>query len=264
MITVMDAQKKYMEIDLGGFGFGPGAARGFPPAAAASGASAATPPKIEKTGHHETIAGHDCEDWNLVDANNHKALLCMASDVGAFDFGGMEGASFLPDLVKHGLFGASAFPLKLVDYDNAGKEKTHIEVTRIERKTEDDALFAPPAGYAKFEYRESWGDGRVGCAHAACTDSLNRRARPSTKRVPLSCSPISPSPRRMPSASGDAGSDVLVEGSALPRRDATSLPPIAPTARRPCCARSRAAGLSCVVRQHDVRRQAMPGLIAKR
>jgi hypothetical protein len=149
MITVIDAQKKYMEIDLGGFG--PGAAHGFPPAGAASGASAATPPKIEKTGHHETIAGHDCEDWNLVDANNHKALMCMASDVGAFDFGGMEGASFLPDFVKRGLFGDSAFPLKLVDYDSAGKEKTHVEVTHIERKPEDDALFAPPAGYTKLD-----------------------------------------------------------------------------------------------------------------
>jgi Domain of unknown function (DUF4412) len=149
MITLIDAQKKYMEMDLGGFG--PGAAHGFPPAGAASNANAATPPKIEKTGHHETIAGHDCEDWNAVDANGHKALLCMASDVGAFDFGSMGAASFVPDFAKHGILGGDVFPLKLVDYDTAGKEKTHVEVTRIERKAEDDALFAPPAGYTKLD-----------------------------------------------------------------------------------------------------------------
>lgn len=149
MITVLDAQKKYIEMDLGGVG--PGAMHGFPPAAGAGSASAATPPKIEKTGHHETIAGHDCEDWNVVDANGHKALLCMASDVGTFDFGGMGASSFVPDFVKHAIFGGDVFPLKLVDYDSAGKERTHVEVTSIERKPEADALFAPPAGYTKLD-----------------------------------------------------------------------------------------------------------------
>src|ERR1700722_10256477 len=151
MITLLDAQKKYMEIDFGNFN--PSAVRGMPPTSGASGPTAtsnATPPKIDKTGHHETVAGHDCEDWNLVEGSTgHKALMCMASDIGAFDFGSMEGASFLPSFLKGGLFGGAVFPIKLVDFDDAGKEKAHMEATRIERKAEDDANFTPPAGYTK-------------------------------------------------------------------------------------------------------------------
>ena len=56
-----------------------------------------------------------------------------------------------------------------------------------------------------------------------------------------------------------------MEGSALPRRYATSLPPIAPTARRPCCARSSAAvSLSPRRAQHDGSPQGDGGrLVAK-
>jgi hypothetical protein len=149
MITIIDAQKKYVEIDFGGAG--PGAMRGPGPTGAGTNAVPSAPPKIDKTGHHETIAGHDCEDWNL-ESNGRKALVCMASDLGTFDFGSLEGHSFVPDFVKHEIFGsAAAFPLKLVDYDATGKEKTHVEVTHIEHKTEDDSVFEPPAGYTKLD-----------------------------------------------------------------------------------------------------------------
>ncbi len=167
IIMTMDAQKKFIEMDLGSFN--PAAAHGMPmPAAPAAGTAApATPPKIDKTGKHETVAGHDCEDWTITDSNGHKAVVCMASDVGAFDFGGMEAASFVPSFLRGGFFGGPVFPLKAVELDEAGKETSRIEATRIERKSLDDATFAPPPGYTKLDLGNMGGMGTLGAGHMA-------------------------------------------------------------------------------------------------
>jgi hypothetical protein len=152
IVTVMDAQKKYMEMDLGaenpmmGHGMAPGApAMTAPP-------TDSTPPKIEKTGKHETIAGHDCEDWNVTSPkDSHKGMLCMASDLGSFDFNSLGGASFASSFYHPSLFSEPVIPIKIIGYDATGKEKSHIEVTKIEKKPEDDSNFVPPAGYTKFD-----------------------------------------------------------------------------------------------------------------
>jgi hypothetical protein len=159
MITVMDAQKKYMEMDLGaenpmmGHGMPPGA----PPAAPATDSS---PPKIEKTGKHETVAGHDCEDWNVTNAKSgDKGMLCMASDLGSFDFNSMGGASFAPSFYHPSIFSEPVIPIKIIGYDATGKEKSHVEVTKIDKKSEDDSNFVPPPGYTKFDMASMGGLG---------------------------------------------------------------------------------------------------------
>jgi hypothetical protein len=157
MITMIDVQKKYVEMDLGGFN--PAAAHGIP--AQPTGSAPATPPKVDKTGKHETVAGHDCEDWNITSSSG-KSVVCMASDVGAFDFASLTGAAFVPSFMQGGIFGGSVFPLKAVELDEAGKEKSRIEVTHIDRKPEDDSNFAPPAGYTKLDLAGMGGMGAMG------------------------------------------------------------------------------------------------------
>jgi hypothetical protein len=136
-ITVlMDQQKMAMTMAL-------------PQATAAAGQPQAEP-TITKTGKHETIAGHDCEDWNLVEPNGKHTLLCMADGMAFFDFSSMAppgsaaqlGGSWMKELKDKG-----EFPLKAITTDASGKEESQMLVTKIDPHPVDDSLFAIPAGY---------------------------------------------------------------------------------------------------------------------
>ena len=41
------------------------------------------------------------------------------------------------------------FPLRSVEYDKDGKERSRVEVTEVKRAKEDDAQFDVPEGYAR-------------------------------------------------------------------------------------------------------------------
>jgi hypothetical protein len=141
MLVIMDTQKMYMEMDRP-----PGAAGGMPgmPGAAAT---PHVPPQITKTGKHETIAGMECEDWTSKDESGRTASLCVAKGIAFFDFASMapgrgESAAWIDQLKS-----AQYFPLRAVDTDASGKEISRMDVTKIEKKSVDDSLFSPPAGY---------------------------------------------------------------------------------------------------------------------
>jgi hypothetical protein len=133
-LVILDAQKMYMEMDK--------------PAVGQAAAHAAQPaPQIVKTGKHETIAGTDCEDWNTTEANGKKVALCVAQGIGFFDFASMGPGGAAPSAWADELRTQQYFPLRAVDTDAGGKETSRMEVTKIEKKSVDDSLFAAPAGY---------------------------------------------------------------------------------------------------------------------
>ncbi len=144
VVTVMDPQKMYMELDL---------SQPLVPSAAPHGDVAK--PTITETGKHETIAGYDCEDWIIKDAKGKRSEACVAQGISFLDFGSMGGMGGGPgggagswmDEFRDKKY----FPLKAVELDETGKETSRMEVTKIEKKSLDDALFAPPAGYKKME-----------------------------------------------------------------------------------------------------------------
>jgi len=107
-----------------------------------TGAEAKRPaPDVVRTGRKEKIAGYECEHWLVKDATGDVDA-CVATGLGAFAMGapGRE-ASWSGIFREH-----RGFPLKV---SKAGT--TMMEVTKIEPKRLDAALFAPPADYQKME-----------------------------------------------------------------------------------------------------------------
>ena len=54
------------------------------------------------------------------------------------------------------------FPLKAIELDASGKQTSSMEVTKIEKKSVDEALFAPPAGYHAMTIPSFGGGGMPG------------------------------------------------------------------------------------------------------
>jgi hypothetical protein len=131
--AILDPMKVYMEIDH----------------ATLEAAAAKVPaPKVTETGKHETVAGTDCEDWDIVEAGGKHATVCVAHGISFFDFSVMRpGGPTTPAGWIEELRAKQAFPLKAVELDPSGKELSRMEVTKIEKKSEADALFTIPAGY---------------------------------------------------------------------------------------------------------------------
>ena len=90
-----------------------------------------TPAKVTKTGHSDTVAGHTCEDWQVITAKGDKAVVCVAN----------EGAAWfqLPTIglpKEHAwareLFDGHHLPLRMIGYDKAGAESARLEITMLE------------------------------------------------------------------------------------------------------------------------------------
>jgi hypothetical protein len=98
--------------------------------------------KMTRTGKTSTVAGHQCEIIRVEDPEAGTSEICGATDMGRFVMGQRSPAerSKTPAWAK-GL--ENFFPLRVTD----GEGTTVLEVTAIEEKPVDSALFAPPAGY---------------------------------------------------------------------------------------------------------------------
>jgi hypothetical protein len=121
------------------------------------------PMKITATGKTETLAGHTCEYW-VMNNGQQQTEMCFAKGLGFF--GGATGPGGVLSQLKNLPFGeqakatldanpefarfaaAGAFPLKISQVEN-GQAKPILEVTSVERKPLDDALFNVPADYKK-------------------------------------------------------------------------------------------------------------------
>jgi len=144
-LVIMDAQKMAMTMAI--------------PAGPAAAAQAA-PPQVTRTGKHETVAGRDCEDWDVVSNGKHEQA-CITEGMLFFDFTSMAppGAaarsgmgSWLSDLHDK-----REFPLRAITLDASGKEVSRMEVTKIDAKTLDDSMFTVPAGYREVDMSKMGG-----------------------------------------------------------------------------------------------------------
>jgi hypothetical protein len=126
LMTVTDAQKTVMVVDLNG---------PMPTAAGAGGGKAA----IDRTGKSDTIAGYSCDVWKVTEPGGEKTDLCVAHGI-AFPSMGQGSGTWMSEL-------GDGFPLRAVTTAPSGVEKTRMEVTKIDKKTIDDAQFTVPADY---------------------------------------------------------------------------------------------------------------------
>ena len=134
--ALMPAQKKAIVLDfdkmkassIPGVNTGPGTKSNEPP------------PKVEKTGKKETIAGYECEVWIITSNSGQKTETCMAEGITWVDLGDLGWSS--PELTIGAVaMGANRFPLRVKTAD------AKLEATKIEKKKLDDARFVVPPDY---------------------------------------------------------------------------------------------------------------------
>ncbi len=147
MYAVTDDEKKAVVFDLGKMGEDMkklrGAGGGTP---GAPSLPTKAPPKIEKTGKMDKVAGYECEIWKV--SEEHKNIeICAAKGISWFDLRSMGGGAMDPKAALLAeLTDINHFPLRVVVSEN-GVEAERIEATRIDKKKMDDARFQVPAGY---------------------------------------------------------------------------------------------------------------------
>ncbi len=129
MTAVQDAKKTAMVMDMGAMG------QGLPPGTPPAGPK----PTVDKSGKTDTVAGYSCEQWKISDPGGERTDVCVAQGI-SFPVMGRHGGGWMSQL-------DNSFPLRAVSYDSAGKEKSRMEVTKIEKKSLDDTMFQVPAGY---------------------------------------------------------------------------------------------------------------------
>jgi hypothetical protein len=131
--SVMPAQRMYMVMPL-------------PDDAAAGGRT----PEVTKTGRRETIAGHACEHF-LVKTEQQTMDVCLATDLPAMMMGGgmgRGGRGASADAWVRALGRQPGFPLKVTVQ---GANEAMLEVTGIEPKKLDAALFSPPSDFQRMQ-----------------------------------------------------------------------------------------------------------------
>jgi hypothetical protein len=128
--AIDDGQKTYDALDV----------------KASAGAKVSAPPKVQKTGKLEKVAGLDCEDWTI-DDGNEKVDVCASKGIAYFDLASDAKPGNAETAWATALTSAKAFPLRLVVHDKAGKEEYRAEATKADRRRIDDATFQLPTGY---------------------------------------------------------------------------------------------------------------------
>ena len=175
---VMDSQQLAMQVPL-------------PHASAA--APNATPPKVTRTGKHETVAGYDCEDWDIVLEGGKREATCVAQGLAFFDFSAMSGpvGGGVHSSWAEELRDGNAFPLRAVESDSAGKETSRMEVTRIEKKSLDDAAFIVPASYHIMQVPALGAEAPRRTRPRRSPSATVRSSLRDSGRLPAACSPAS-------------------------------------------------------------------------
>jgi hypothetical protein len=133
MLIVMTTQKMYMEREM-------------PTAADVSAATGGTKTTtVTKTGKTEVVAGYKCEHITI-SSDDGATDACVTSELGAFMMPG-SGSPMGPQRPASGWSASldrASFPLKVQQGD-----RVIMEVTNIEKKSLDAALFAAPEGFQK-------------------------------------------------------------------------------------------------------------------
>jgi hypothetical protein len=143
---VSDPRKEVMVIDLNTSGEKLKALGSAPARPGAPTSPPAPKTSLTKTGKMDTVAGYQCENWDVSD-DHREATVCVAQ----------EGASWfqipltgIPTerLWMAELMDGKHFPLRLVGYDKTGTtESGRIEVTKIDKKPLPANEFEYPPTY---------------------------------------------------------------------------------------------------------------------
>ncbi len=139
VLLFADAQKSYLDMDFA-----------TPAGQPSTNPSTST---LTQAGGHKTVAGYDCETWEVKDATGKRSDVCIAQGIAFFDVmalrpgGSPAGETPLARQFRE----KKSFPLESIDYDGSGTEMTRTEVVKIEKKSLDDSLFAVPPDYRKVE-----------------------------------------------------------------------------------------------------------------
>lgn len=109
--------------------------------------------ELTKSGKSEVVAGHKCEYWHVHEKGGDAgddADVCVAGDLGKFFAFQNPMHRGVAPAWQSSLGDADGFPLKVVSVKD-GKPVTTLEVTKIEKKSLDPAMFEAPAGYRKMD-----------------------------------------------------------------------------------------------------------------
>jgi hypothetical protein len=133
MLMVMTKQKMYMEQEFAG--------------AVAAAEANVKAPTVKRTGKMETIAGYKCEHVQVTEEGGATSDVCVTTGLGSFrmPMGGGPGGPPREPGWQSGV-DKGGFPLKVVK-----DGKVTLEVTKIDKKSLDAALFAAPDGFSKFD-----------------------------------------------------------------------------------------------------------------
>ncbi len=151
---VFDEPKKAVVFDFDKIGEDVKKAKPGGGHASPSGGTASTdpPPKFERTGKMDKVAGYDCEIWKITEEKpsvkkTEVIDLCMAKKIGFLDLRTLGIGSIDPKIaVMMTLTDLNHFPLRAVMNEN-GVETARMEATKIEEKKLEDARFTVPADY---------------------------------------------------------------------------------------------------------------------
>jgi hypothetical protein len=131
---VMDKEKMVMDMQMEKM-------------AAPKGPEARLPNKTTKT---QKLAGYDCEQWIDKNSNGEVELWTSIAIGKLFIPEGQMGDGLIPSvnmrkLLKQG----QHFPMLMMERDKTGKEITRLEVTSVEKKAVDEAVFNLPKDYQR-------------------------------------------------------------------------------------------------------------------
>ncbi len=148
MIMLIPQQRMYMVQPIpqpGAQGQNPGG--GAPPA---SGSPHGT---LQETGVKETILGYECTKYVATGPEGSSEIWVtdqLGAFAGLFHGGGPGRRPQGPQGWESAISGKNFFPMRVVTTAN-GKGTFKLEVTAVEKTSLPDSLFAPPAGWTKFD-----------------------------------------------------------------------------------------------------------------
>lgn len=134
----------------------PGGGSPIPGIGGGAGKPKGPPPKIDKTGKKDTVAGYTCDIWDITHSDGKKSELCVAEGITWIDLTDLGWAS--PEVAAAAaLSDMNHFPLRIVTKDAAGAQESRVEATKVEKKTIDDASMVVPPDYQVMDFSAMMG-----------------------------------------------------------------------------------------------------------
>jgi Domain of unknown function (DUF4412) len=171
--VVLDSSKQVIVIDLNKVGE---QVKGLTPPSPAprpehgNAAPKEAPPKVTKTGKYDTVAGYQCENWDVT-SDHREGTVCVAQEGFSWLSFPMAALNGVPTehLWMAELLDGKHFPLRFIGFGPDGvKETRRIEVTKVDKKTLPATDFVYPPTYAVIDIAQMFrGLGAMGAMGGA-------------------------------------------------------------------------------------------------